>query len=324
MTVKKTDIKALVFNLQRFSTEDGPGIRTTAFFKGCPLHCAWCHNPESISPQLQVYWVETRCIACLSCIQACPQQALSYDGQVILINRSLCDGCGKCAEVCPTNAWELLGVEYQADDLALELEKDRVFFESSDGGVTLSGGDPILQHETTLQTLKKLMKDGIQTALDTCGLCDSQELLALLEYTDLLLYDLKLADDSRHRHFTGSGNTLILENLKMVAEYIHSHSGRPRLWIRTPLIPGATADKENINALGSFIAANLGDVLERWELCAFNNLCRDKYMRLGLEWEFAQTPLLSKEELQHWVEVAKASGVDPQKVTSTGVTRLEG
>lgn len=323
MEINKTNVNAIVFNVQRFSTEDGPGIRTTAFFKGCPLHCAWCHNPESISPQPQVYWVEIRCIACLSCIQACPQHALSYDGRVILIDRSLCDGCGKCTEVCPTNAWELLGVEYQVDELVLELEKDRVFFESSGGGVTLSGGDPIQQQEATLQILHQLKKDGIQTALDTCGLCDGQQLLALLEYTDLLLYDLKLADESRHKHFTGGSNVMILKNLKMIGDYIRDHSGRPRLWIRTPLIPGATADEENINALGSLIADNLGDVLDRWEFCAFNNLCRDKYIRLGLEWEFSQTPLLSKRELQHWLEVAKASGVDPQKVTSTGATRLQ-
>ena len=267
--------------------------------------------------------METRCIACLACISACPLKALSEQGRKISVDRTVCNGCGACVAVCPSGAWELLGVEYSVEDLALELMKDRVFFSTSRGGVTLSGGDPVYQFEASLLLLKKLKEAGIHTALDTCGMVEIDKLHKLLEYTDLLLYDLKLGDDMLHQRYTGCSNQLILKNLALVADELRRQSRKINLWIRTPLIPGVTATENNLQTLGSFISHNVEDVLERWELCAFNNLCRDKYLHLGREWEFAQTPLLTKKDLQYWESVAGNSGVNPKKIFATGPTRIE-
>jgi pyruvate formate lyase activating enzyme len=315
--------QGLILNLQRLSTEDGSGIRTTVFFKGCPMHCAWCHNPESISPKPQVHWIKVRCIGCKTCLETCKLKAVDVRDDEIIINRSVCNGCGDCAAACPGNAMELLGDRFDVAELIKELVKDRTYFEKSNGGVTLSGGEPTLQTEFALELLKSLNGMRVHTALDTCGICSKEKLQTLLPYVDLVLYDLKEADDQRHRQFTGMGNRLVFENLLITANYIRQHKGHPNLWIRTPLIPGSTANEMNITALGKFLGENLKDVVDRWELCAFNNLCRDKYRRLGLTWEYDQIPLISREELKTWERIAKESGFTPEKVSATGATAVE-
>jgi len=173
------------------STEDGPGLRTTVFFKGCSLNCLWCHNPESISPKPQIQWLGTSCIGCGICVKTCPELALEKTEKGIIINRSLCNGCGLCTEECPTIAMELLGKKWNVHDLACELIKDRAYFEPSGGGVTLSGGEAALQNDFCLSLLKELKERGIQTALDTCGQVSQSWLTSLLPYVDILLYDIK-------------------------------------------------------------------------------------------------------------------------------------
>ena len=316
--------KGLILNLQRLSTEDGPGLRTTVFFKGCPLHCVWCHNPESISTQRQLHWIEIRCIGCHTCLKTCNRSALTANEQGISIDRNQCDGCGLCAEACPSNALELLGKRVEVDEVVNELLKDRVFFESAeDGGVTLSGGEPTLQMRFVFELLKQLKIAGIHTALDTCGVCPGKDLLQLLPLVDLVMYDLKLADQDQHKHWTGSSNRLVLENLKSVGDYIRSHSGHPKLWLRTPLIPGVTAQEGNLNELGKFISTNLADIVERWELCAFNNLCRDKYRRLELEWKFIETPLLAQDEINCYENIARRAAENVALVIATGAARVK-
>lgn len=313
---------ARILHLQRLSTEDGPGIRTTVFFKGCPLACAWCHNPESISAAPQVQWLEQRCIGCGTCLAACPRGCLSRDASgSIVIDRTCCAGCGACATACPANALELLGRVVTVEELLTEVLKDRAYYETSGGGVTLSGGEPTLQARFVLAFLQRLRAAGVHTALDTCGLMSPQTLEALLPIVDLVLYDLKELDGERHRAFTGQSNDRILENARLVRRFIVERAPHVRLWIRTPLIPGATATRENLLGLGAFIAAHLDGVVERWELCAFNNLCRDKYRRLGLSWPFAETPLLTAEELAAAVTWARESGVAPELVVATGAVR---
>lgn len=320
--VKEKPLAATVLNIQRMSTEDGPGIRTTVFFKGCGLACQWCHNPESILMKPQIQWIENRCIGCKTCIASCPEKALSAEPEGIAINRGLCNGCGICAEECPSTAMELLGKKWELKDLLDEVEKDRAYFESSGGGITASGGDPTMQVNFVEAFLQGCRGRGLHTAIDTCGLCAQKALDTLLPHADLVLYDLKMMDPELHERFTGHHNKRILENILHIRDYIKSHKASPELWIRTPLIPDATANDENILAIGRFIAQNLKGVVRRWELCSFNNLCRDKYRRLGIDWVFKESRLLEREFLEAITKTARESGVDPGIVSWSGATRV--
>lgn len=315
--------KARILEIQRMSTEDGPGIRTTVFFKGCSLRCAWCHNPESILPKPQVQWIGSRCIGCRTCIEACRSGALSLEEDGMKIDRSRCIGCGTCAEECPSTAMEILGKEWTLDDLIHEVIKDRAYFEKSKGGVTVSGGEPGMQAQFAANFLKSLRERGLHTALDTCGLCSREALDLLLPYSSMVLYDLKEIDPEKHKKFTGETNEKIFRNLLYVAEYMKSHLYPSTLWIRTPVIPGLTAEAENISGIGRFIAENLDGIVTRWELCAFNNLCRDKYIRLGLDWILKDSLLLKKDFMETLAGAARSSGVDPGIVFWSGSTRLE-
>jgi len=319
----KQNFKATILEIQRMSTEDGPGIRTTIFFKGCSLKCGWCHNPESISPHPQIHWIADHCIGCLTCLAVCPEKALSLSEEGNRIDRDLCTGCGLCAEECPATALELLGRQWVLDDLVAEVIKDRAYFDKSGGGITLGGGEPSLQLQFNRVLLLKLKDLGLHTALDTCGMCSKGALENLLPYSDLVLFDLKEIDPHKHREFTGSTNDKILANLLFVRDRMQA-DGRPsELWIRTPIIPNATATAENIRGIGQFIGANLNGLVKRWELCAFNNLGRDKYRRLDLNWEYKDRGLLSKLVLEKMAAIARNSGVDPAIVCWSGSTKLE-
>lgn len=287
-------------DIQRMSSEDGPGLRTTIFFKGCSLACAWCHNPESIQKKFQVHWLSARCIGCGTCLNACPNGALSQTEEGIQIDRRLCAGCYSCVSACPTLAMEGKGQDAEPAELCRELVKDRAYF-GRDGGVTLSGGEALLQ-EGAIELLRLLKAEGVQTAVDTCGMLFTEQLERALPYTDILLYDLKIMNDSDHERWTGRGNSMILRNLGVAALWA---KGNGRLWIRTPIIPGATDSVENIRAIGERISAIGG--AERWELCAFNNLCTDKYKRLDIDWAFKNTPLVSKRHMQELLEAAKST-----------------
>ncbi|HDM32872.1 MAG TPA: glycyl-radical enzyme activating protein [Deltaproteobacteria bacterium] len=314
---------ALVVNIQRMSTEDGPGIRTTVFFKGCSLRCTWCHNPETISPKPQIQWMGNRCIGCLTCVNACPVHALELTRDGMLIDRELCDACGICTEECPSTAMEMLGKTWGLEDLIEEVAKDRAYFENSGGGITASGGEPTLQAPFVAAFFRKLNEMDIHTTLDTCGMCSKDALYMVLPYTDLVLFDIKEIDPKRHEIFTGHSNARILENVQYIREYMKKHDRPSEMWIRTPIIPDATATHENIGGIGRFIAANLGDVVSRWELCSFNNMCVDKYERLGINWQFKGKELLTREFMGSLARVAEQSGVDPDIVIWTGLTKLE-
>ena len=313
--------KGIILEILRMSTEDGPGIRTTVFFKGCSLACRWCHNPESIRSKPQIQWIKTGCIGCGICVETCPERALTKTPKGVTINRLLCTGCGLCTQECPTTAMELLGQKWNVRDLVRELVKDRVYFEQSGGGVTLSGGEAALQYDFCLALLKELRGRSIQAALDTCGQVSQSMLAGLLPYVDILLYDLKEIDSEKHKKHTGAGNEKILANAVFAADFKKNHPYPKTLWVRTPVIPGATDTVENIRGIGDFIHANIEGAVDRWELCAFNNLCRDKYQRLELDWSFAETDLPEASRMEELTRIAK-SRVSPSIVCWSGSTKL--
>jgi len=218
---------------------------------------------------------------------------------------------------------ELLGKTVTVDSLSHELVKDLMFFETSGGGVTLSGGEPLLQPDFSARLLQKLKGNGINTAIDTCGLCSTSSLDKVIPYIDVVLFDLKEMGAEKHRAFTGQHNQRILENLLYIRDYIRNNAPKTVLWIRTPLIPGATARPDNISGIGTFIARKLGGIAQRWELLAFNNLCRDKYRRLDIDWQYAATPLMTEEMVFDMENLAKKSGVNPDIVFATGPTKVE-
>jgi pyruvate formate lyase activating enzyme len=323
MAEQKTDKEpqGTILEIARMSTEDGPGLRTTVFFKGCSLNCTWCHNPESISSRPQIQWLGTSCIGCGICVETCPESALKKTEKGIIIDRSLCNGCGLCTEECPTTAMELLGKKWNVHDLVHELIKDRAYFEPSGGGITLSGGEAALQNDFCLSLLKELKGRGIQTALDTCGQLSQSVLEGLLPYVDILLYDIKEIDSERHKKFTGAGNEKILANAAFVANYKKTHPTPKTFWIRTPVIPGATDTAENIRGIGDFISANLLGTVVRWDLCAFNNLCRDKYKRLGTAWLYAEEGLVERTLMEELTRIARGR-VTPSIVCWSGSTKI--
>ncbi len=304
-----------ILNIQRMSTEDGPGLRTTLFVKGCPLSCAWCHNPESLSPLFQIEWQEEGCLGCGTCVSLCPVQALTLTEDGLRIDRCRCDLCLRCVEACPTRALESRGEDWTVDELFSELIKDRAYF-GADGGITLSGGEIMVQAGEAADLLKAFKEAGIHTAIDTSGLCSREALDRVLPWTDLVLYDLKLADSQEHKQWTGVDNGRILENFRYLLA--RKNDLGYVVWVRTPIIPGATDSDDNIRALAEVV----GKGAEVWELCAFNNLCADKYERLGAgSWQFAGVPLMTGERMRELEQLAREAGC-PQ-VRATGNTRLE-
>jgi len=313
---------ATVLNVQRMSTEDGPGLRTTVFLKGCSLACSWCHNPEAVKFEPQVVWHDSRCIGSGVCDAVCEAAALWRSDGAVAIDLARCTGCGDCARQCPSAALELLGTRWDADRLADEVARDASYFEASGGGITVSGGEPGLHPTFVVRFLEGCRARGFHTAVDTSGMCSLAALSAVSEGTDLVLYDLKEIDSRKHREFTGRPNAKILANLVALAQRMRS-TGSPReLWIRTPLIPGATFRDENLLGIGAFLARHCDGLVSRWELCAFNNLAGAKYRRLGSRWRFEGEELLSPEALERSVQVACRSGVDPAVIVATGRTRF--
>ena len=299
----------LVFDVFKGTTHDGPGIRNTVFFKGCPLRCAWCQNPESIEAKNRVWYSVKKCIGCSECLAACRTGALSAGADGMEINAARCAVCGGCAGACPTGALSLIAREYTVDELLWELVVDKPYFNISGGGVTLSGGEPLLQKEFCIALLRALKETDVRTALDTCGYVSSKALLEALPYTDTVLFDLKIFDSDAHAHFTGHENGKILENARLVADFIRKNPNK-ELWIRTPIIPDATDSDENILEIAKFIKRELSGAVSRWDLCLFNRASAFKYASLGRAWEFAEARGITSAEKERLLEVARQSSVN--------------
>jgi len=301
-----------VFNVQRFSTEDGPGIRTTVFMKGCPLRCRWCHNPEGLSPEPQLVWYDARCIGARHCLPACPVGALELTPEGMRIDRERCSPCALCSDACPSAALELIGRRWTPQDLFSEVAKDIPFYETSGGGVTVSGGEPAMQPDFVEALLRRCREAGIATALDTCGYAHWSVYDRLLPHLDLVLFDLKIMDRERHREATGVYPDRILGNAVALAE-----RGMP-MWVRTPVVPGHTDADENIDALARFISDRLPTV-QRWDLLAYTRLGQPKYHRLDIPYPLEGTEPPTRSHMERLA--ALASSADGVSVVWSGAVR---
>ena len=286
-----------VFNIQRFSVNDGPGIRTTVFLKGCPLHCAWCHNPESVSTEKEIFLHTDRCIRCGKCLQVCTHQAVIEENGSYGVLREQCLKCGDCIEECVSEARSMAGRDMTMEEVMNEIRRDHLFYEQSSGGVTFSGGEPLMQHEFLIALLSACRQEWIHTAVDTTGMTPPSILEKVSIFTDLFLYDVKTMDDGRHRQFTGVSNRQILENLRLL------DSWKKNVIIRVPVIPGVNMDVVSISKIGEFVASlqNIHEI----NLLPYHKTGVDKYSRIDSDYRLNNVVPPTTEEMDRVVETLR-------------------
>ena len=291
--------QGIIFNIQRYTINDVPGIRTEIFMKGCPLKCRWCSNPESQRAAIEPGVYSSKCISedkCGLCITACRQQALLFAGGSIAgIDRSRCIGCMKCAAACPSEAVRAWGEKMSLDEVMAVIEKDRAFYEKSGGGVTVSGGEPLVQKEFTRSILKACREAGIHTCLESTFCTDRETAEAAAEYADLVISDIKHMDSEVHKKYTGAGNEKILANLKRLAACGHD------MILRIPVIPGTNDDMENIIKTADYIEDNIGDRLRTLQLLSFMRMGEEKCRSLDRAYEMDSLQF-DREEFQQRVK----------------------
>lgn len=286
-------VEGVVFEIQKFTVHDGPGIRTELFLKGCPLRCRWCGNPESFQPQTQVGVYESQCIGvenCGFCLAACSKSALTVrDGKVVAIDRQRCDNCLKCQQLCPSSALKAWGYGMSVEEVMKLVEADRPYYDKSGGGVTISGGESLYQWQFTEAILKCCKEQGIHTCVETALHVKSSVIDRILPLTDLFITDIKQMDDAIHKTYTGVGNQLILENIKKIAL-----SGKP-LVVRIPIIPDVNDTEENIDRVGDFLLQELQNKVVQVQFLRFRRLGEEKYQSLGLPYQMSQVDPVREE-----------------------------
>jgi pyruvate formate lyase activating enzyme len=295
------DVKGTVFNIQRYSIQDGPGIRTTVFLKGCPLRCAWCSNPESQNPRPEIAHRDSLCTQCGRCVDVCEAHAISIGAKSVTINRGLCTDCGRCAAVCMPGALKIFGEEMSAAEVFRQVRKDEDFYRVSGGGVTVSGGEPLSQPDFVAALFRLCRENGIHTCIETCGLAGVRALEKVLRYTSLVLYDIKLADPAAHRKWTGRRNETILRNLGLVRQ-----KGIPVI-IRVPLIPGINdtdAALEDIARLAARFLPQHGNI----ELLPYHRFGLGKYQMLDRQYRLAELTTQSEAQVQRARQIFESAG----------------
>jgi len=290
-------VKGIIFDIKKYAIHDGPGIRTTVFLKGCPLKCWWCHNPESqkLKPEIMLY--PDRCInSCSLCIEKCHLKAIKRNGD-LFIDKGKCDLCGDCVEICPSDAIKVSGREVSVDEVMKEIEKDILFYDESSGGITFSGGEPMMQIDFLYELLEESKKRYLTTVVDTSGYTKFENFIRINELVDLYFYDLKIMNDSLHKKYTGVSNKIILENLKKL-DKIHKN-----IEIRIPLIDEITTTEENLKAIVNFIS-DLKNI-SRISLLNYHRGGVSKYKRLGMEYYLDEIDPLSDEKLNRVMDFFK-------------------
>jgi pyruvate formate lyase activating enzyme len=298
----RPDVTGICFDIQRYSIHDGPGIRTTVFLKGCPLSCTWCHNPEGLSQEVEVLIVPDRCTGCGACVDACPNPPATGRGGARVTDRAACVRCGRCVGACVHGARRMTGRTYTAQDLLDEIVRDLPFYEESGGGVTFSGGEPLMQGEFLKACLRGCRERGMHTAVDTCGYADSGLLLEVADLTDLFLFDVKLMDDARHRELTGVPLGPIVENLRAL------NSSGAMIWIRFPLIPGITDSRADVEEIGR-LTTSLESV-RVVHILPFHRTASDKYARIERTWDHSDLEPASREAIENAATILTGFGLE--------------
>lgn len=289
-----------IINIQKYCVHDGPGIRTTVFFKGCPLRCWWCHNPESHNPKHEIMFFQERCSSCGVCVKRCPENAIEIKDSAPVWDEKKCRLCGKCTDFCPNNAREYVGQDITPEELMKEIVKDMVFYEESGGGVTFSGGEPLLHADFLSVVLKSCKEKGINTAIETSGYAPWESFEKILDKVDLFLYDLKLMDNEKHKKYMGVGNEVILSNLKKLS------SRGANIFARMPIIAGVNDDEEYINEAIKF----LSDIKPlQVNLLPYHKMGMDKYRRLNKDYKLSGMEKPSDERLAEIVDKFNKSGI---------------
>lgn len=281
-------MKGRVFNIQRYSVHDGPGIRTIVFLKGCHLRCKWCANPESQSKEKQLSYNAQLCIGdqCLMCQAVCKEQAIFFPGAgPVEINRERCSSCMQCVSICPPKALSTFGEDRDVEDVLAEVEEDLLFYRRGQGGLTLSGGEPLLQADFAAELLRQAQESGIHTAIETCGYAPRENLEKVVKYCDHVLFDIKSLDEEKHRQYTGVSNTVILENFQRLVELIPPS----RIRVRTPVIPGFNDTVDDLQMIRAFVQSVAPDAA--YELLKYHRYGENKYRFLGRDYSMGEVEL---------------------------------
>ena len=297
-----SDKKTLIFDIEKFAVHDGPGIRTVVFMKGCPLHCLWCHNPESQAFQTELLFNTTKCVKCGMCVPVCPEKCHSVTAEEHTFDRSKCIACGRCADVCPAEALKLVGKEMTVDEVLQEVLKDRVFYQNSGGGMTLSGGEPLAHFEFTLALLKAAKEAGLHTAIETSGFASWERIRQLLPFVDLWLWDVK-ATPEKYETLTGVPWDPIYKNLKNVAE------AGGKIVLRCPLIPGVNDEDAHLIRIAS-LANELGASVKQIDLEPYHPMGEGKSQELGRT-DIFHSEFASTDSKNHWKDVISSHTTVP-------------